>query len=167
VSGATDPTAVADAELLGAYAATTWWLRLPAGDLPLRVGTPLTAPVSFPAAVVTAYNPASRPCRPAANRASDRRLRERLRSLGLQAHAVLARAPGAAREWDEPGHLVVGVDLGTALRLGREFAQNAIVWIGEDRLPILLATRPGFCGAAVGDRPILRTPAPQDRDAGS
>jgi hypothetical protein len=41
----------------------------------------------------------------------------------------------------EKSFLVLGLDLETAIRLGREFRQNALVWADEDAIPRLILLR--------------------------
>ena len=67
-----------------------------------------------------------------------------------------AAAPGAVSAWvlaavlpgigvappghwpGEPSVLALGISRDTAARLGNEYRQNAIVWIGADRIPVLI-----------------------------
>lgn len=143
------PLDEADARLLAAYRSTTWTVE--GSPLRIRIGRPAAGPLSLPCAIVTAYNPRSELATAAENAAADRRLRLRLERAGTPFARTLARArPAAASEWDEPGYLACGVTLPDAAELARSFGQNAIVWIGSDAVPTLIATRAGFCGAEVG-----------------
>lgn len=109
-------------------------------------------PDVLPLGIVTAYNPASSPLPPAENMARDAALRERLRRLGLPCVRTLAGGTGAdARSWDEPGYALLRAPRDTVARLGTMFGQNAVVWVDERGRALLIATRPGFCGAMPGE----------------
>ena len=89
------------------------------------------------AAFLTAWNPFSKPT---TRQENDRAQRQLERQLHMVAVAVL---PGvgedASSEWPgEPSVLALGISRETAIRLGNEFRQNAIVWIGADRIPELI-----------------------------
>ncbi len=73
--------------------------------------------------VITAFNPDG--CRADAdvNEAADRRLREELASLGPEVFRVTGRSPDGSHS--EPGW-GVSCDEATALRIGREFRQDAM-----------------------------------------
>lgn len=92
------------------------------------------------ACFVTAYNPFSQPHDETSNRAAHERLRGRLASL--TAHLYDAAGIDTSGGWPaEPGYLAVGVSLTEAKAVGREFRQNAIVWVGADALPELTLLR--------------------------
>ncbi|HET6765094.1 MAG TPA: DUF3293 domain-containing protein, partial [Longimicrobiaceae bacterium] len=98
---------------------------------------------------------------PARNRRADAALRRRLEATGLRFHSVEAVPEGGdGNAWREPGFAVrCGRD--AAVALGRRYGQNAVVWVdGEGRVS-LVATRPGFCGAAPGAE--LAAPAEEER----
>ena len=151
---------MSDAELLRAYGDTTWTVTLPdARELLLRLPpAPPPDPALFGAAIITAYNPASRAHSAADNRAADLALRERLADLPAQhpeqvhIHPALAHGTGAhAEQWDEPGYAIRGIPRSTAVALGADFGQNAIVWIDAAGCATLVVTRSGFCGRAQGE----------------
>lgn len=151
---------MSDAELLRAYGETLWTITLPdARELLLRLPpAPPPDPVLFGAAIVTAYNPASRPHSAAANQAADLALRARIADLHARApervriHPALAHGTGDdAARWDEPGYAISGIRRSTAVALGEEFGQNAIVWIDAAGRATLVVTRSGFCGRAPGE----------------
>ena len=80
-------------------------------------------------AVITACNPLT-----GGNRNADAvetaRLRKLLSRRGLKKH----RVTGASPDWShqEPGFAVWGLALEEALKIGREFRQDAIFWVGGD-----------------------------------
>jgi hypothetical protein len=142
---------VSDAALLSAYRATAWTVEAPGGALEVRPGHAAPAPLR-PAGIVTAYNPASEPRAAEENRRADARLHARIAAAGVRAWRTLARgADDPAGAWDEPGWCFPGDVRDLAVSLAAEFGQNAIVWIAEDGAVTLVATREGFCRAAVGD----------------
>jgi hypothetical protein len=135
-------------ELRAAYLLTTWSVRAPGGTLRLAPGRPAPR-LLRPAAIVTACNPASAPAPRPENRAAARALLREVSALGIP--CLAARAHGSTREWDEPGLALLGpAARATALRLAAQWGQNAIAFTGTDGRVVLLATRPGFCGRAVG-----------------
>lgn len=77
-------------------------------------------------AYLTAHNPGSRRLDPDDNRRRQAALVDRVAALGLPSFA--GEGVGDPREWPaEPSLLVLGIDLATALALGREFGQVAIL----------------------------------------
>lgn len=89
------------------------------------------------AAFVTAWNPFSRPMPDAWNATAAARLAARVADLGLR--AVSGR--GVARRGDWPAEeslLIPGIDRAAAIGLGREFGQNAILWLEAGAVPVLL-----------------------------
>lgn len=89
------------------------------------------------AAFLTAWNPLSRPTPLQEN---DRAQRQLERQLHMVADTVL---PGigedASGQWPgEPSVLALGLSRETATSLGTDYRQNAIVWIGADRIPELI-----------------------------
>jgi hypothetical protein len=152
-----------DAALLAAYAATRWTVHLPSGRLTLGLAAPAPPPLR-PSAVVTACNPASRSVSDQENERADRVLRERIDADRIRWHRTEAQPSGHdAERWREPGYVLLAVDREAAVRLGEDFGQNAIVWIGADGRVSLVATRAGFCGRMPGEE----IPVPEmDGDAG-
>jgi hypothetical protein len=142
-----------DAALLAAYAATLWWVHLPGGSVPLRLGERFSALALLPCAIVTAYNPGSDLREAEWNRHADERLRALLLAEGITPIPTLATGTGPdADRWTEPGYLASGLPLPVAVEIGRRFGQNAIVWVAEDAAPVLVASRTGFLGVEAGDR---------------
>lgn len=142
---------MSDPELLEAYRATVWSVDAPDGRVTVRPGT--AAPAALcPSAIVTAYNPASQPHSTEQNERADHALRVRIRALGLHPWRTLAHGTGAdAAAWDEPGCCLPGDTREIAVDLGRDFGQNAIVWIDAAGHVAMVCTREGFCGARVGE----------------
>lgn len=143
----------ADTELLAAYRATEWTLHTPSGRYVVRPGELVPAgSIMLPAAVITAFNPRSVLRTTSQNLDSNVRLAAQLRDSDLEHHPASAHGVGADSEvWQEPGFLVSGLSLPEAVALGAAYAQNSILWIGEDRIPVLVSTRHGFAGSQAGD----------------
>ena len=142
---------MSDSDLLQAYLATVWTIQGPDGALEVRPGHAAPPPLR-PAAIVTAYNPASQQ-RPAdENRRADAGLRARIHAAGLAAWPTLARGAGDGDgAWDEPGWCIRGDLREAAVRLAAGFGQNAVVWIDTDGRVSIVTTRDGFCGTQVGE----------------
>lgn len=138
-----------DEALRAAYLATTWSVRAPGGTLHLAPGRPAPRPLR-PAAIVTAYNPASVHASAAENRAAARRLLQEVVALGVPCLPARAHAPDP--RWNEPGLALLGpAALDAAVRLGVAWRQNAILAIDDAGLVSLVVTRPGFCGRSPGE----------------
>lgn len=90
------------------------------------------------AAFVTAWNPASVP--PADHEDNPRRLQALIAEVQSRG---LPWLPGEGRSaeggWAEPSVLVLGLERTEALALGRAWGQKAIVQVGTDAIPRLLA----------------------------
>lgn len=95
------------------------------------------------AAFITASNPFGVRQSSKANRAACARLQERLAQYAPQPKRII-EGVGLESAGDWPGEesfLVLGLDLETSRALGREFHQNAIVWVGKDAIPQLILLR--------------------------
>lgn len=139
-----------DAALLRAYAATRWAVDLPEGPVVVQPGRPAPAALRS-AAIVTAYNPASRRVGATRNTRADDALRIRLSRAGLVFHRTRAVPwDPADTGWIEPGFAVLGCERDDAVALGARYGQNAIVWIDGYGRVSLAVTRRGFCGLDVG-----------------
>ncbi len=121
--------------LEAAYRATAYVIRQKPRDIIARVGK-RSAEVDrllgrlqvHSAAFVTAWNPASAARSKVHNRAAHKRLLSTTKRLRLM--TVAGYGKGDDGEWPvEESLLVCGVDLTMARQLGRQFGQNAIVWI--------------------------------------
>lgn len=138
-----------DEALRAAYLATTWSVRAPGGTLHLAPGRPAPRPLR-PAAIVTAYNPASVHTSAAENRIAARRLLAQVVVLGVPYLPARAHAPDP--RWNEPGVALLGPAApAAAVLLGVEWGQNAILAVDDAGLVYLVATRPGFCGRGAGE----------------
>lgn len=128
-------TSASDEALWSAYRATLFEACTPSGRICIRVGQhepaldDLLAQYGAEAWVfVTASNPASAHLDAAENRARNEELKRCLESLALPAwYRGAGRSPTGA--WDpEESVLALGIEREDALRLGRRFGQNAVVW---------------------------------------
>jgi hypothetical protein len=140
-----------EAPLLSAYAATRWQVELPDSPFEIAIGRPAPEALRV-TGIVTGWNPRSlrRPVHE--NEAANRHLEARLRRTGATLAAAVALAPDdPAGRWREPGFLVRGPGREALARIAARYGQNAIVWIGTDGLPVLVAARDGFGGARTGE----------------
>ncbi|MBB6064594.1 DUF3293 domain-containing protein [Pseudoxanthomonas broegbernensis] len=117
-------------ELLGAYLAALYRVRLDGGEMALRIGQP-APPVlahALPAAswtLVTAWNPQSVPRDEASNHAAGAALEAELHARGL---AVLPAEAGDADDgWHEPGLLVADVPAREADAIARRYGQAGLL----------------------------------------
>lgn len=142
---------MSDSDLLAAYRNTVWSVDAPDGRVTVRAG--IQAPAALrPSAIVTACNPASQLQSSERNQCADRALLARIHALGLPHWRTLAHGTGAdPSAWDEPGWCLPGHTRETAVTLGRDFGQNAIVWIDAEGGVAMVCTRDGFHGARVGE----------------
>jgi hypothetical protein len=92
------------------------------------------------AAVLTAWNPYSKPRSDAKNEAAQAELISEIDRLALR-HEPGHGADPSGKWRPEPSRLVLGIDLDTAGSLGRQFRQNGIVWISGDAVPRLVLLR--------------------------
>jgi hypothetical protein len=112
-------------------------LVLRVGQQDAAVAQWLAATGARGAAFVTAWNPFSRPMPMAWNVAAAERLEARVAGIGLR--AITGR--GVARRGDWPAEeslLIPGIDRAGAVRLGRDFGQNAILWLETGAAPVLV-----------------------------
>ena len=126
------------------YRATTYRVETPGGPLDLRIGEPAPALDSLLAALglgswafVSAANPGSRPASQADNQRAHSALLAHVREGGWPAFegVGLPATPGWA---PERSLLIAGITHDDALRLGREFGQNAVL-LGVPGAPAQLA----------------------------
>lgn len=125
-------------EQLAAYRQSEYAVFEP--EIVLRVGEPnpaldrlLAGAGVASAAFLTAANPRSERRPAEENRAALARLE---RSLGRP--FLRGEGRSADRSWREPSLLVLGIPRGEAEALGREYAQNAIVFVEKGRAPELV-----------------------------
>lgn len=140
-------------ELLAAYLATDYCVSR-SGDPPitLRIGQRCGAVAAMfqvagerTALFITAYNPFSVPTSDVENQAAHAHLRDRLLHMTKRVRSGEGRARDGA--WPpEPSFMALGIDYDTACALGREFCQNAIVFVGADAVPALVILSAGPSG---------------------
>lgn len=119
--------------LRDAYLHTTYILEAGNDALPLRIGKPdaqldnlLLQHTCTAWAFVSAWNPMSRPTPKAQNEAAHQRLESIVTACGWP--YFQGRGTGDRTDWPpEPGLFILGITLQEALRLGRQFAQLAIL----------------------------------------
>lgn len=91
------------------------------------------------AAFITACNPSSMLQSHEANFAACVHLRDRLERLTQTGRIFEGENHDPSGAWPvEKSLFVLGLDLETSQALGREFGQNAIVWIDSDAIPRLV-----------------------------
>ena len=142
-------------ELLEAYARTIWTGSSPAGpSFRIRVGDSKRVDEILDdigadmAAIVTAWNPQSRILPPDENERRDAALLADLRSKRLRPRRCVGTSPDG--NWSEQSWLVATAGMETAVHLGREWEQNAIMWMERGQPARLLVTRDGFAGFPAG-----------------
>lgn len=133
--------------LVEAYRATNYHVFLDGKPFVLRVGQHSEALDSLyhdtqtrTAVFITAENPFSLTMSPAENGASQKRLAQKLSSL--TEHIFEGTGQGDDETWPpEASFLALGVNREQACTLGRQFGQNAIVWVDADAEPELILLR--------------------------
>lgn len=132
-------------DMIAAYCATEYRVS---ADPPftLRIGQPSFALQDVlctchrcSAAFMTAFNPCSEPATDAANAAAQARLVAELQRRECKVLPACGANPAA--RWAEPSVLALGLSRDEAIRLGREYRQNAIVWCDGEAVPELLLLR--------------------------
>jgi hypothetical protein len=89
---------------------------------------------------VTACNPLGVDAGDVTNAALHSALRDTLNNRSLKCIDGAGRHPSGS--WpEEPSYLVLGLSLEAAKTLGKQLAQNAIIWAGHDRVPKLVLLR--------------------------
>ncbi len=138
-------SSVAD-ELRGAYEATHFNVLEPT-SFTLRIGETSRELADLyrnhsvsTAGFLTAWNPFSKPTSQQENERAQRVLERQL--YGASKTILRGMGGDASGEWPgEPSVLALGISRDTAIRLGNEFRQNAIVWIGSVCVPELVFLR--------------------------
>ncbi len=88
-------------------------------------------------AFVTAYNPRGAIVDAAANERRQAVLQQAIARCGWTAIQGLGKHPTG--DWPgEPSYLVLGLSRDEARELGRQFEQNAVLWIGANAVPELV-----------------------------
>lgn len=89
------------------------------------------------AVYITASNPHSQLVSSEENENANAQLHEQL--TYHSSHVYPGESSDPAEKWPrEASYLVLDLDSATARKIGREFAQNAIVWTGADAIPRLV-----------------------------
>ncbi|WP_304052992.1 DUF3293 domain-containing protein [Nitrosomonas communis] len=89
---------------------------------------------------ITACNPHSQIQLPEINYAANHRLRNHLSRYSN--HIFTGTSLDQATKWPaEPSFLALGIDSATSKTLGKQFGQNAIVWVNKDAIPKLILLR--------------------------
>lgn len=133
--------------LLAAYRATDYAIQRPEGELIVRVGAHDPELTAFQeaksarsGAYLTAWNPYSQISTPEANAAANNLLEASIAHAGLEYLPCLGRDPTG--QWPaEPGFWILGGDRRWLCRLGRQFRQNAMVFVGPSARPRLICLR--------------------------
>lgn len=131
-------------ELLDAYLVTHYRVDYSAGAFILRIGQQSAELLALfqekavsGAAFITAWNPHSQPTSHVENMQAQRCLLDAVQRMGYESIPGMGVDP--AGKWPgEASALILGLERTEAVRLGRTYAQNAIVWCGEDAIPQLL-----------------------------
>jgi hypothetical protein len=88
------------------------------------------------AAFLTAWNPYSNETEVVDNEKANDALKHALKDEKITFYEGAGQDP--AGQWPaEPSVLALGLSREKAISIGRDFHQNAIVWIGSDALPVL------------------------------
>ena len=132
---------------ISAYRATDYRLGHDEQSIVLRIGqrcdllAPLFASRSVDCgAFLTAYNPRGSQQADAENDRSHAQLAARLGQLGLEAIEGSGSEEGS--NWPaERSYFARGLTLEAARQIGKEFDQDAIVWVGADAVPELILLR--------------------------
>lgn len=89
------------------------------------------------AAFLTAWNPHSKPTALHDNERAQRHLRRKIEEVSVAIFSGVGEDPTG--QWPgEPSFLALGVSREESIRLGNEFRQNALVWIGVNAVPELV-----------------------------
>lgn len=135
------------AKLIQCYVAAHYQARIDSDTLTLHIGQhcePLSKLMkeygTQCALYITAYNPHSQSQPIETNLIASKQLCNRLSSHSSQVFAGKSLDPSG--KWPvEPSFLALGIDLATSKVLGKQFDQNAIVWLDFDAIPRLVLLR--------------------------
>jgi hypothetical protein len=137
------PSTIPEA-LIAAYRATIYTSRIKDADEVMRIGEKATwladlfdTHSASTALFITAENPFSEPHTDTENAEAQEQLRQCL----LTATDIVfdGWGTGADTGWPpENSFLALGLNLETARTLGKQFHQNAVVWVGADAIPQLI-----------------------------
>jgi hypothetical protein len=134
-------------EKIRAYLATDYRLGHTDQDIVLRIGEPSERLAALfiahgvdCGAFLTAYNPLGTQQPDEANDRAHAELAAQIAALRLEAIEGSGSEEGS--EWpSERSYFALGMDLGTAKRIGQLFDQDAIVWVGADAVAELVLLR--------------------------
>jgi hypothetical protein len=134
-------------DLLKAYRETHYRVDATAGTETLSIGqhSPwaaalLASHAAVGAAFLTAWNPYSEGLDPQANTAAQNSLTRAVEALGC--NFLSGKGVDPSGEWPgEDSLLVIGITLEQACKLGRQFKQNAFVYVGTNATPELILLR--------------------------
>ena len=133
--------------LIQAYLGTTYRAEANGGVITLKIGaasrsitTLFVESMVGSAAFITAENPYSAHQSPAVNAERQRQLGDDLSAMGITYFP--GEGQGEDPSWPaEASFLVLGLGREEASDLGRNYGQNAIVWVGSDGVPGLVLLR--------------------------
>lgn len=93
------------------------------------------------AAYITAWNPKGVAAAQVTNEAAQQRLRVEVEELGFE--CLSGEGRGEIGDWPpEASFLILGCSRSRAKKLGHQFKQNAVVWIGPNAVPELIMLMP-------------------------
>jgi hypothetical protein len=135
------------AKLIQSYVAAHYQANIDSNTLTLYIGQhcePLSRLMKASdvqcALYITAYNPYSQPQHTETNLAANNQLLIRLSYHS--SYIFEGKSLDPTGKWPaEPSFLALGIDLVTSRILGRQFSQNAIVWIDKNATPKLILLR--------------------------
>ena len=140
------PESTIDPHVIQAYRETNYHVHGPHPFI-LKIGTP--CPELLPqyqasrtncSLFITAYNPFSQQLDDTDNTPRHAALAATLAARDVVFTEGISQHP--FNGWPaEPSFLAFGINLDEAKKLGRQFSQNAIVWIGADTIPYLILLR--------------------------
>ncbi len=133
--------------LINSYLVTRYQIWIDTALVTLKAGYPsaplaalLQATDTRSAVYITACNPGGQIVSPGENQSAMARLYEKLACCSN--HIYRGAAIDPAKKWPaEESLLALGIDLPVAKSIGREFGQNAIVWMDSAAIPWLVLLR--------------------------
>jgi hypothetical protein len=144
-----------DDALLAAWCATSYRVQAPGVELKLRIGQHdaqlaklLREAWVERAALLTAWNPGSRPQSREKNEASQDALLRELRNAGYPCLTGMnepENTADSATNWIEPSVLALDVPLEAAHAIAARYGQLAFLWIDQQATPRLVRTAGEAC----------------------
>jgi hypothetical protein len=144
-----------DDTLLAAWRATSYRVQAPGAELKLRIDQHdaqlaklLREAWVECAALLTAWNPGSRPQSRERNEASQDALLRELRDAGYPCLSGInepENAADSATAWIEPSVLVLDLPLDVARAIAARYGQLAFLWIDQQATPRLVRTADETC----------------------